>query len=1235
MKNLPKLASWALICLTVCLCSTHVISQTLQCSQNIFVGNQPGSCGATVVYSLPTISSSNQALITQSFNATGSIITWTVPAGVYSLQAEARGAEGNGTYGFGGKGAILKGAFNVTPGEQIKILVGSKGKLNEHGAGGGGGSFVVNSMNVPMLVAGGGGGIIESPNVLAGVDANLGPNGRDGNSSESDYPQKYGIGGQNGNGATNPVGEPPSGGNGAGFYSNGAPSSLANIGTNYNYSGKAYVNGGFGGLGSDCSFPRSTGGYGGAGGGDCYGAGGGGGYSGGGGSYHMPGNGGGGGSYNAGSSTSSSVGNIGDGFVIFTYSVSPGTVAQTAGLPSGSYFPLGTTLNRFRITNDAGDVSECSFTITVTDNEAPVLSQQPANITVSPSTIPAIPTITATDNCSSNIQVNFSENRINGSCPDNYTLSRTWTATDQAGNTKSYTQVVIVKDDQAPVISNATGSLDVDLNCNDLPGLNAALSLYPSATDNQPNPVRTLISDETTATCGSSFVRTRKFIFTDACGNQSQEFVQLINVRDLQAPTFTTAAGLLNRTISCENQSALNQALQLVPSGVDNCSAIQLLLEEDYTTSTCGNAYSRIRKWKFRDACGNLSADYIQTISVVDNTPPVITTAAGSLDRRVLSSSNSSITAALALFPAATDQCSTVNLTMVSDYTETVCGNSYNRTRKWIFTDACGNNSPEFTQVIEVRASFATGQQAAEFLEQVIDCANSQGIASAIAQDPSTMAGFSGASSQLVSDQTVAGCGSTYTRTRKWTFIDACGNEGSTFTQVIRVKDLMPPNFTRPQDKTITFSPAGDYNAAPSVTGMVTNKSDNCSATLNPTYTDQVSPCGNNVVITRTWKLADECGNNAPAQIQKITVTDNATQYIIIAKREVKIGEKNFFAGSIGVSSSTGKIEVKKGSVIASPYFVKAANINIDAAATVDVKYNSAASDGPVQQFYSYTGNISGLSNYTVSVSPATILSGNYKDLLIKKGVTVTLDGNSFGKVEIEDGANVTFATPGGIINMESLVLKSSRDNNSSLKFSNSTSLRIKNKGEIQENAQVNINGPKLTVYVGDSSIDEEKFTVKAGAILYGNIYLNYGKLKVLGSDRDTTQMIGWFNLDKLETDKYVNWQPRTCTPATSNNSGQGGIVTVPVVPSASNPTGLQVVPMPNPAKGSFRLKVIKSASAMMRLTVMDSRGAILLVNNSWNSTEQLSFGDAFAPGIYYAEIISGKDKQVLKLIKL
>ena len=52
--------------------------------------------------------------------------------------------------------------------------------------------------------------------------------------------------------------------------------------------------------------------------------------------------------------------------------------------------------------------------------------------------------MTATDNCDLDVAIGYTETRTDGSCPDNYTLTRVWTATDNCGNVATATQVITV-----------------------------------------------------------------------------------------------------------------------------------------------------------------------------------------------------------------------------------------------------------------------------------------------------------------------------------------------------------------------------------------------------------------------------------------------------------------------------------------------------------------------------------------------------------------------------------------------------------------------------------------------------------------------------------------------------------------------------------------------------------------------------------------------------------------------
>jgi len=248
--------------------------------------------------------------IIKTFNYTGSIENWTVPAGVTMLTIEVWGAEGGGDSGVGGKGARMKGDFTVTPGDTIKILVGEKGKnsgtsWSSKGGGGGGASYVCKSNNDPIIIAGAGGGKTNT----GSYTTNPGRITEDGGDTYQNGGGNNGMGGNTG--ITN--GQAAGGG---GLLTDGQSYSSS-------YGGKSFLNGGAGGNGS-ISYPGGNGGFGGGGGGNhnsLVRSGGAGGYSGGqGGTWSGQYSGGGGGSYNHGTNKSNTAGaRNGNGEVKITY----------------------------------------------------------------------------------------------------------------------------------------------------------------------------------------------------------------------------------------------------------------------------------------------------------------------------------------------------------------------------------------------------------------------------------------------------------------------------------------------------------------------------------------------------------------------------------------------------------------------------------------------------------------------------------------------------------------------------------------------------------------------------------------------------------------------------------------------------------------------------------------------------------------------------------------------------
>ncbi|MBN2682578.1 MAG: HYR domain-containing protein, partial [Bacteroidales bacterium] len=150
------------------------------------------------------------------------------------------------------------------------------------------------------------------------------------------------------------------------------------------------------------------------------------------------------------------------------------TTTMIAGLADGATFPVGATTVTYEVVDGLGNNPEqCSFIVTIVDNEAPVadvatLADVTAECEVTTLTAP-----TATDNCGTVTVTNDATLPISAQG----TTVVTWTYNDGNGNTASQTQNVVITDISAPVADVATLA-DVTAEC-EVTTLTA-----PTATDN-------------------------------------------------------------------------------------------------------------------------------------------------------------------------------------------------------------------------------------------------------------------------------------------------------------------------------------------------------------------------------------------------------------------------------------------------------------------------------------------------------------------------------------------------------------------------------------------------------------------------------------------------------------------------------------------------------------------------------------------------------------------------------
>ncbi|MDB5196841.1 MAG: hypothetical protein JWP88_1212 [Flaviaesturariibacter sp.] len=818
-----------------------VTPPTIVCVQPITVSNDVNACGAVVNYTTPTASDNCVgASGTQTFTYTGAAQTIVVPAGVTSMLVDAMGASGGTSYNGGvpGKGGRVQAMLTVTPGQTLTLYVGgagAPGTTNPPSAGGFNGGGIGTGYS-GCCGAGGGGGATDiriggsalTNRVL--VAAGGGAAGSDGGSTS-------------GGGAGGLIGGTPENGNN--------PSTLEATGGTQTSGGSGGSLGGYAN-----AFPGSLG-LGGNGGGGIGGGGGAGYYGGGGGTWA----GGAGGSSFANASLASGVTHTsdfqsGNGQISLTWNSSSATVTQIAGLPSGAQFPIGTTVNTFEATDASGNKSQCSFSVTVNDTQFPVLVGVPSGTTVECNAVPVPATVTATDNCSTSA-VTYSEVRTDGSCPSSYTLTRTWSTTDAAGNTTTASQTITVQDTQAPVLS-----VPANIVVNNDGGIcGAVVSYAATATDNCNTPV-IIYSHQP----GSQFpvgATTVSVTATDACGNiASGSFT--VTITDNEKPVVRTNSFTIY--LDANGQASITKE-QVNNGSSDNCGVASVSI--DKSSFNCSNVGANTVTLTVTDIHGNVQSG-TATITVKDNIIPTITCIA-SPAKVVDNAGCSYLVKGTEFDPSAADNCS---YTVKNSYnnSNTLAGASFPKgttTVTWTVTDASGNQAT-CSYTVTVTTSLA------------VTVANNSVLSQGV-NGNTIYTGYTPASIlKLTAAPTGGGAGYTY----QWTVSNGFSLVNGSATQ---------------QTAQITSTMAGDYSGT--VTLTVTDKY-GCTTTLTKTIFVKDVRCGNN--------------NDKVLVCQKTGSASNPWVQICIAPAAVAAHlEKGSTLGSCSIGAVTVREGAKKPSVVA------------------------------------------------------------------------------------------------------------------------------------------------------------------------------------------------------------------------------------------------------------------------------------------------------------------------------
>ncbi|MFZ8836060.1 MAG: hypothetical protein ACO2XQ_03360, partial [Flavobacteriales bacterium] len=511
-----------------------------------------------------------------------------------------------------------------------------------------------------------------------------------------------------------------------------------------------------------------------------------------------------------------------------------------------------------------GNVTTVEQVVNVVDTTAPTFTV-PADASISctsdASDLNATGDVTdAVDGCSEFVEVTYSDSYSTAGCFANNVITRTWTATDDCGNSSSQDQTITLVDDNAPYFTSVPEGLT--LSCGDeIPAVNA------TAADACSDVTVTYSDAEGDMTCTGLNEIIRTFEAMDACGN-SAFATQTITFTDTEAPM----GSVENVTLDC---GAYDASAEFGSYSVeDNCSA-----EVTVSWVELGGAETSSLEYD-EDESGDLSSD-ASNPTVLGTLPLGTTTIAGSM------ANFQSVNSDPEYFTIEVAEGQVISSIVLAEFTHngfpTEGGGGFIGIGEGTSLPVLSSmeDFPAATAalfggaLVGVMPGTAPGDEILDDLEAPFEFMGLEiaGFEGGVSNGTYTMMfkeGLETAGPDAYTDYTLiitveeeqAGC---FEVVREYTFTDGCGNS-STAIQTITVEDNEAPTFEAVAAE-VELQCGDDMPAAPAAM-------DNCSA-VSVTYADVETglSCSGEMSFIRTYTATDACGNESSVSVQ-VTYND-------------------------------------------------------------------------------------------------------------------------------------------------------------------------------------------------------------------------------------------------------------------------------------------------------------------------------------------------------------------------
>jgi hypothetical protein len=301
-------------------------------------------------------------------------------------------------------------------------------------------------------------------------------------------------------------------------------------------------------------------------------------------------------------------------------------VART-GVPSGNFFPVGNTTVTYTATDASGNTATDTQIITVNDETPPIINAPPdANYTCLSEVPPGHPSqATGTDiidangnpqpgppsdNCGTPMVTVTDSTTGAGSASSPLIITRTFTATDSAGNTASSVQTITVVDDTVPVIS-LIGPASQVVECH-----TSYTELGASATDNCNGSFAATPSGMVDVNVVGNYTIT--YNASDAVGNAASPVTRSVQVVDTTSPLIVLNGGN-SITVECHTPF-----VDPGSTASDSCDASVSVNVSGSVNVDVPGSYALT--YHAADDSGNTTS-VVRTVTVVDTTAPTTTVA--------------------------------------------------------------------------------------------------------------------------------------------------------------------------------------------------------------------------------------------------------------------------------------------------------------------------------------------------------------------------------------------------------------------------------------------------------------------------------------------------------------------------------------------------------------------------------------------------------------------------------